>query len=292
MKLLKEVESERFSCCNLVDKVFIDTIEKILSKGSSDRDKEGVRPKWKDGKPAHTLYISQHVEEYNISEGEFPITSLRPIAWKSGIKEILWIYQDQSNDLDLLKDKYGITWWDDWDIGDRTIGARYGHTVARYNLIDNLLENLENNPMSRRHIINMWQEEEFKSEGLKPCAFMVELTVRGDYLDMSLTQRSNDYIVAGHINKIQYVALLMMLAKHIGLEPGKFLHKVQNLHIYDRHVTHASLLVNRQDDVEECGKPELVLDTDKTNFYDFTIDDFTMNNYDPLGKIKGMELAI
>ena len=134
-----------------------------------------------------------------------------------------------------------------------------------------LLEKLRLKPYSRRHIINMWQEKDFEKEGLKPCAFMIEVSVRGKFLDLSLTQRSNDYLMAGHINKIQYVALQMMIAQHVGLKPGKFLHKVQNLHM---------------------KQPKLILDTDKTNFYDFTIDDFKIKDYDPLDKMDRLELAI
>lgn len=104
---------------------------------------EKVRPKYVDGTPAYTMFVNQVFERYDLSKGELPIVTLRPTAWKSGIKEILWIYQDQSNDLDSLKDKYGITWWNEWDIGNRTIGQRYGATVKRYDLMNKLLDGLK-----------------------------------------------------------------------------------------------------------------------------------------------------
>ena len=84
---------------------------RILHEGSSTEG-EKVRPKYADGTPSHTLFINQVYESFDLSKGELPIVTLRQTAWKSGIKEILWIYQDQSNDLDLLRDKYAITWWD------------------------------------------------------------------------------------------------------------------------------------------------------------------------------------
>lgn len=288
MKFLQEVTVENK---NIVDFVYYNNIKKILDEGATDEE-HNVRPEYKDGTPAYTKFITQVVEQYDISKGEFPITNLRPIAWKSGIKEILWIYQDQSNDLELLKNKYGITWWDEWDIGNRSIGQRYGATVAKYDLMNNLLKNLEEKPYSRRHIINMWQEKDFQSPGLNPCAFMIEVSVRGKYLDLSLTQRSNDYLMAGHINKIQYVGLQLMLAKHVGLTPGKFLHKVQNLHIYDRHFNQAETLMSRYENYSNLSQAKLVLDTDKTNFYDFTIDDFKLENYNPLERVKSLEIAI
>ena len=164
-------------------------ITKILEEGTSTAGNK-IRPKYKDGTPAHTLFINQVVEKYDISKGEFPITSLRPIYIKKAIGEILWIYQDQSNNLDLLADKYGVTWWDSWDVGNRTIGQRYGATVAKYDLMNNLLHGLKTQPYTRRHIMNLYQYADFcQTAGLNPCAFMTVWTVRGKYLDMTLTQR-------------------------------------------------------------------------------------------------------
>lgn len=270
------------------DKIFLNNIKEIINNGYSTEDGK-VRPHYKDGTPAHTIFISQAYEKYDISKGEFPITTLRYIAWKSGIKEILWIYQDQSNDLQLLKDKYNIHWWDSWDVGDGTIGQRYGATVKKYDLMNKLLKNIKNNPYSRRHIISLWQEDDFKTSGLNPCAFMTEWTVRGQYLDMTLIQRSNDYLVAGHINKIQYVALMMMVAKATGYKPGVFAHHVQNLHIYDRHIKQANEIIDRN---PSDKNPRLVLDTDKTDFYSFTLDDFKLLNYEPVKPQLKFELAI
>jgi thymidylate synthase len=173
------------------DKYTIDNIIDILENGTLD---ENPRPKYKDGTPAHTLFITQVFEKYNLAEKEFPITTLRPIPVLSGIKEIQWIYQDQSNDLGLLEDKYGIMWWRDWEVGDtNTIGQRYGATIRKYDLMNKLLKGLVNDPFGRRHIISMWQEEDFKSEGLNPCAFQTIFSARKVedimYLDMTLVQR-------------------------------------------------------------------------------------------------------
>jgi len=264
---------------------------RILHEGSSTEG-EKVRPKYADGTPSHTLFINQIYESFDLSKGELPIVTLRQTAWKSGIKEILWIYQDQSNDLDLLRDKYGITWWDDWDIGNRTIGQRYGATVRRYRLMDNLLDGLINQPYGRRHIINLYQYQDFKeTAGLFPCAMETQWSVRDGYLDMTLIQRSSDLLVANAINKIQYVALQMMVARHVGLKPGMFCHYVNNAHIYDRHVDQIREMIAR-DHQEGHESVRLVLNPEKTNFYDFTIDDFTMENYNPVKPNFQFELAI
>lgn len=172
---------------------------KILHDGILTEDQK-VRPKYADGTPAHTMFVNQVFEKYDLSKGELPIVTLRQTAWKSGIKEILWIYQDQSNDLDLLRDKYGITWWDNWDVGDGTIGQRYGATVKRYDLMNQLLRGLTEQPYGRRHIINLYQYQDFDdSDGLYPCAMETQWSVRGEYLDMTLIQRSSDLLVANAV---------------------------------------------------------------------------------------------
>ena len=109
---------------------------------------------------------------------------------------------------------------------------------------------------------------------------------------MTLIQRSSDYLVAGHINKMQYVALMLMVARHCGYEVGNFSHLVQNLHIYDRHFDKAKILLERYENLpEKETKPILLLNTSKNNFYDFEVEDFELINYTPMGKLE-FELAI
>ena len=273
------------------DKYYIKNLNEILINGCYD---EKPRPKYKDGAPAYTKFITQVFEEYDISKGEFPITTLRNTAIKSGIKEIFWIYQMQSNKLDDLHN-LGIYWWDEFDIGDGTIGQRYGATVKRYNLMDNLLDGLINEPFSRRHAINLYQESDMReTDGLHPCAYETIWSIRKNeddeyYLDMTLIQRSNDYVMAGYINKIQYTALLMMVASHCNYKVGKFCHLTQNLHIYNRHFDAAGEILNR---VPIKKQPKIILKNNK-NFYDFIIDDFEILNLENIKKLNStLEIAI
>lgn len=272
------------------DKIFKDNLIDILENGTSTSGHK-IRPVYKDGVPAHTIYINQIVEKYDISKGEFPITSLRSIAWKSSIKEIFWIYQKASNDLTLLEKEFGINWWRDWEVNNsNTIGQRYGATVRKYDLMNRLLEGLKNEPYTRRHIIDLYQYADFnETPGLNPCAFLTVWSVRGDYLDVTLHQRSSDYCVAGHVNKIQYVAFMMMVARHVGLKPGVFMHVVDNLHIYDRHLEQAQELLSR---TPSNKQPKLILKEGKTNFYDFTIDDFELIDYEPVKPQLKFDLGI
>lgn len=272
------------------DSYYIKNLNKILYDGLWD---ENPRPKYKDGTSAYTKFITQVFEKYDISKGEFPITTLRNTAIKTGIKEILWIYQKQSNNLEDAHN-LGVKWWDDFDIGDKSIGFRYGVTIKRYNLIDNLLKSLKENPFGRRHIINMYQYTDLEeTKGIYPCAYETLWSVRkiddNFYLDMTLIQRSNDYIMAGYINKIQYVALQMMIASHIGYKVGIFSHLIQNLHVYDRHFDALHEILNRKPLNEQ---PKIKLKENK-NFYDFTIDDFIIENINKIKKIKSpLEIAI
>ncbi|MDR1568403.1 MAG: thymidylate synthase [Streptococcaceae bacterium] len=274
------------------DYLFKANITKILNEGVFS---EHARPRYKNGHIANSKYITGSFAEYDLAKGQFPITTLRPIPIKSAIKELLWIYQDESNDLSVLNDKYNVHYWNDWDIGDGTIGQRYGATVKNHQIIKNLLDGLEKNPWNRRNVINLWQYDDFnQSEGLLPCAFQTMFDVRrvdGEiYLDATLTQRSNDMLVAHHINAMQYVALQMMIAKHFGWQVGKFFYYINNLHIYDNQMEQAKILLERTPAEIE---PKLVLDLPNgTNFYKIKAEDFELVDYQPVKPQLKFDLAI
>lgn len=272
------------------DQYFKENLNYILNWGYVD---ENPRPQYRDGTPAHTYYITQIFEKYDISAGEFPITTLKNTAIKTGIQEILWIYQDQSNSLTDAHRRQ-IAWWTPWQVGDHTIGTRYGYTVNKWNLIDNLLNGLINNPFGRRHIMNLYQEADLQEgDGLYPCAYETEWAVRKVngvyYLDCFLNQRSNDYLMAGYINKIQYVALQMMIAEHCGYRVGKFAHYINNLHIYDRHLNGANEVLYKEPLNQQ---PKIELKCNK-NFYDFNVDDFKIHGKKNITDIESeLEIAI
>lgn len=287
------------------DRYMFMAIGEILNEGYMD---ENPRPHYADGTPAHTLSINHTFRSYDLSKGVFPICTLRPQAWKTGIKEIFTIYQKPTNNLAEMRER-GVTWWDEWDIGDGTIGQRYGATVSRYDLINNLIKDLQEDPYGRRKIVSLWQEADLReTPGLPPCAFLTIWNVRGEYLDMMLVQRSGDMLTAsgpGGINEIQYAALLMMIARHTGYKPGVFSHVVANEQIYDRHMEAANIMLSRYVEKHEEIKqgvfiptedissyPTLVLNPEATNFYEMTIDDFTMENYEPMKPQLSLELGI
>ena len=280
----------------------VNDITKTLKFGCLDHN---PRPTYADGSPAHTYFLNHVVRSYNLSK-EFPICTLRPIAWKSAIKEILWIYQDGSNDLNMLRDKYHIHYWDQWESVDMpgTIGQRYGATVRKYDSMRRLIHGIREDPYGRRHIISLWQEEDFKeSDGLLPCAFLTIWNVRDKYLDMMLIQRSGDMIAAsgaGGINEVQYAALQIMVAHTTGYFPGKFTHVIANEQIYDRHIDVAKELVSRLHSVKsssghytyQIDQVKYHFEPSSHDFYDYQFDNFQLIIYNPQKPQLYFELGI
>lgn len=285
---------------NKADKIFKENIREIMENGVFS---EKARPKYKDGTEAYSKYITQVCNKYDLTKGEFPITTLRRIAIKKAINELFWIYRDQTNSLNILEEKYDVQYWKDWEVegvkannGDeRSIGERYGAVVKKHNIIDKILKQLEENPWNRRNIISLWDYESFeKTGGLLPCAYNVMFDVRKVddvmYLDCTLTQRSNDMLVAHHINAMQYVALQMMIACHFGWEVGTFCYFINNLHIYNKHFEQAEELLSRKGSDKQA---KLILKAEKgTNFYDIKPEDFELVDYEPEGPQLKFELAI
>lgn len=269
------------------DYYFKKHIELILKEGIYDID---PRPVWHDGTPAHTLFITQTMETYDLSKGEYPLTTVKPTAWKSSINEIFVIYQEQSSSLEAFH-KHNVMWWDEFESKDvpGTIGNRYGYVVNKYKLIDKLIKDIKENPYGRRHNMNLNQYIDLESsDGLHSCAFETLWSIRGEYLDCTLIQRSNDVCCAYDINNVQYTCLLMMVAKATGYKPGKFTRFVQNMHIYDRHIEIANEYLNRE---SNSANARIIFEPKSTNFYDFTIDDFRVEEYTPHKRLK-TELAI
>lgn len=301
------------------DEYLVSDINNILENGYLDVD---PRPKYEDGTPAHTISVNHVMRKYDISKGEFPICTLRQQAWKTGIREIFTIYQHPTNVLSEMKE-YGVTWWDPWDIGDGTIGQRYGATVKRYDLMKRLIDDIRKDPYGRRKVVSLWQEADLReTPGLAPCAFLTMWNVRGDYLDMSLIQRSGDMLTAsggGGINEIQYAALLMMVANTVEKKPGVFTHFVANEQIYDRHMENAKEMLRRAKEAKEASRKkesscasgtENSSEQDKTSEYispqpmlilnrqpgcpfeDYVIGDFEMRDYVPMKPQLKFELGI
>lgn len=282
---------------NKADILFKQNLESILQNGVLDVN---PRPKYKDGTPAHTKYITQVFEAYDLTDAtQFPCQTYRSTAVKTGIKEIFWIYQRGSNSL-IEAREMGVNWWDSWNIGDDTIGTCYGYTVRKHDLMNKLLDGLKQNPFGRRHIINLFQDGDLQQKhALDPCCYETIWSVRQIegimYLDMTLMQRSSDYLVANFVNKTQYIALQMMVASHCGYRVGKFCHFVQNVHIYDRHESAMKEVLAREPLSKQGIQPHFYIrpESQGKNFYEYTLDDFVFVDFSKVPKIESsLELAI
>jgi len=298
---------------NKADKYFLDTLEEITKKGTWDKN---PRPKWKDGSEANSLFITQKFFKYDIAKGDFPIITLRPTALKGAFYDIEAIYINQTNIIEEMHPSIR-NWWIDFSFekdGHHSIGQTYGAIIKKYGLVDKLLKGLEENPFGRRHIIDMFQysEQVVKPLSLPACAYNTMWTVRDEewrvydgestsftsgildfsknpcftpsvtrYIDLTLIQRSMDYLTVASINPAQYVMLGMMVCNHLTFRTGvkhqlgDFSHFVQNVHIYNKHLDAAKYLLEEAQTVDE--QPTLALNCEPKDFYDHTIEDFDFN---------------
>ena len=314
------------------DALFAKNCMDIIYNGISD---EGfnVRPKWEDGVPAHTKKILYAVDRYDLAKDSIPVMTMRRTAFKSCIDEILWIYQKKSNKISELNSHI----WDSWDVGDGTIGKAYGYQIGKKSQykdsdgsivmrdqIDQVIWDLKNNPASRSILTNTYCHDDLYAMGLRPCAYMMTFNVTKDPDDGSfvlngmLNQRSQDTLTANNWNTVQYAVLLQMLAQVCNMKPGKFVHVIADMHIYDRHIPivktmidkYAEMVVNSDErfksmidsyDTREYNRTELIIrescmnpkfydlphpnpkfwiNPDIHNFYDFTVNDFKLIDYE------------
>ncbi|GMQ58489.1 thymidylate synthase [Vallitalea sediminicola] len=275
---------------NRADKIFIDMCRDIIDNGYSSEGQE-VRPRWKDGTSAHTIKKFGVVNRYNLAE-EFPILTLRPTYLKSAIDEILWIWQRKSNNIKDLKSKI----WDSWADETGSIGKAYGYQLGvkhkysegEFDQVDRVLYDLKHNPSSRRIMTNIYNHKDLHEMNLYPCAYSVTFNVTGNKLNAILNQRSNDILVANNWNVVQYAALVHMFARVSGLEVGELVHVIADAHIYDRHIPLVEELITRK----SYEAPKLIINPEIKNFYDFTVNDFVLENYQKGEQIKGIPVAV
>lgn len=259
------------------DKVFIETCKDILNNGIYDTDRV-VRPRWDDGTPAHTVKKFGVVNRYDLSK-EFPMLTLRKTFLKSAVDELLWIWQKKSNNIHDL----GSHVWDSWADENGSIGKAYGYQLSvkhhypegDMDQVDKVLYDLKHNPASRRIMTNIYNHADLSEMALYPCAYSMTFNVTGNKLNAILNQRSQDMLAANIWNVAQYSALVCMIAQVTGFEPGEFVHVIADAHIYDRHIPIIEELIKK----EPYDAPTVTLDKSVTDFYDFTKDSFTVENY-------------
>ena len=260
------------------DEVFIQNCKDILENGVWDTDRE-VRPRWADdNSPAHTVKKFCIVNRYNLKE-EFPILTVRRQFFKSAVDELLWIWQKKSNNVHDL----GSHVWDAWADETGSIGKAYGYQLGvkhhypegDMDQVDKVIWDLKHNPASRRILTNIYTFADLSEMALYPCAYSMTFNVSGNTLNGILNQRSQDMLTANGWNVMQYAALLMMMAQTAGLVPGELVHVIADCHIYDRHVPAIERIIQNA----PLPAPKVTLDPAVNDFYAFTKNSFTVENY-------------
>ena len=272
------------------DVLFVNMCQDILDNGFSSEGQE-VRPRWEDGAPAHTIKRFGVVNRYDLQE-EFPALTLRPTAIKTAVDEMLWIWQKKSNNIKDLRGKI----WDSWADENGSIGKAYGYQLGvKYKFphgemdqVDNVLWQLKNTPYSRRIMTNIYNFADLTEMGLEPCAYSMTFNVTGNKLNAILNQRSQDILAANNWNVVQYAVLVHMLAQVSDLEPGELVHVIADAHIYDRHVDIIKELIARP----QYPAPKFSLNPEIKNFYDFTIDDIKIEDYQKNPQILDIPVAV
>lgn len=300
------------------DKIFINMCQNILENGTSTEG-EKVRPHWPDGTPAYTIKQFGVMNRYDLRK-EFPILTLRRTALKSATDEILWIWQQKSNNIGDLHSHI----WDEWADENGSIGKAYGYQIAskyahhkrkeedlsaypsaeirvvngtEYTFLDQMdavLYDLKNNPFSRRIMTNIYNHSELCEMNLYPCAYSMTFNVTQrpgeDKLTLNavLNQRSQDVLAANNWNVVQYAVLLHMIAQSCDMLPGELVHMIADAHIYDRHADLVRELISR----EPFPAPKFWLNPDVHDFYAFTREDVKVENYLTGPQIENIPIAI
>lgn len=275
---------------SIADDLFINMCKDIIDNGYSTEG-EKVRPKWEDGTYAYTIKRFGVVNRYDLSK-EFPAITLRKTYVKSAIDELLWIWQKKSNNVHDLKSHI----WDSWADENGSIGKAYGYQLGvkhKYkegmmDQVDRLIYDLKNNPYSRRMLTNIYVHQDLSEMNLYPCAYSMTFNVTGDRLNAILNQRSQDVLAANNWNVVQYAVLVHMLAQVTGFKPGELVHVIADAHIYDRHIPIVKELITRP----THPAPKFYMNPDVKDFYDFTLDDFRIEDYETGPQIKNIPIAI
>lgn len=278
------------------DTLFIKMCQDIIDNGYSTEG-EKVRPHWEDGSSAYTIKQFGVVNRYDLSK-EFPALTLRKTYVKSAVDELLWIWQKKSNNVRELKSHI----WDAWADEDGSIGKAYGYQLGvkhqykegMMDQVDRVIYDLKHNPYSRRIMTNIYVHQDLHEMNLYPCAYSVTFNVTKEKdcdkltLNAVLNQRSQDILTANNWNVVQYAVLVHMMAQVCDMKPGILLHVIADAHIYDRHIPIVKELIKRP----VYDAPVFKLNPEITDFYDFTVDDITIENYQAGEQIKNIPVAV
>lgn len=247
-------------------KQYHDLLQYILDNGKQKSDRTGTG----------TLSTFGYQMRFDLSEG-FPLVTTKKIHLKSVIHELLWFLSGDTN-VKYLQEN-GVKIWDEWADSEGFLGPVYGKQWRSFEGVDQInwiVENLKNDPHSRRHIVSAWNAKDLPKMALAPCHCLFQFYVGGDNkLSLQLYQRSADAFLGVPFNIASYSLLLTMMAQVVGLEVGEYIHSFGDLHLYSDHIDKAKLQLTR----EPYPLPILKLNSSITEIDQFKYDDFKIENY-------------
>ncbi|MGI9438716.1 MAG: thymidylate synthase [Parvibaculales bacterium] len=249
---------------------YLDLLERVLHNGVERDDRTGTG----------TLSVFGHQMRFNLGQG-FPVLTTKKLHLKSIIHELLWFLTGDTN-IAYLKQN-GVSIWDEWADENGDLGPVYGKqwrswettSGGHIDQIVQLVEQLKNNPDSRRHIVTAWNPSDVDNMALPPCHCMFQFYVAKGKLSCQLYQRSADIFLGVPFNIASYALLTQMLAQVCDLEAGDFVHTLGDAHLYLNHIEQARTQLQRR----PSTLPTLKINPDKKDIFDFVFDDFELVDY-------------
>lgn len=260
-------------------KQYHDLLQHILDNGTQKGDRTGTG----------TISVFGHQIRFDLAKG-FPVVTTKKLHLRSIIHELLWFLQGDTNIKYLKENKVRI--WDEWADENGDLGPVYGHQWRSWpdgnggtiDQITKLVDQIKNNPNSRRHIVSAWNVADVDNMALPPCHTLFQFYVADGKLSCQLYQRSADTFLGVPFNIASYALLTMMLAQVCNLEPGDFVHTFGDAHIYNNHMEQTNLLLSR--DIRPL--PTLKINPEINDIFSFKYEDFELLNYDPHPGIKAV----
>ena len=258
-------------------KQYQDLLRRILDEGVVKNDRTGTG----------TKSVFGHQMRFDLSQG-FPLVTTKKLHLKSIIYELLWFLRGDTN-VKYLHD-HGVSIWDEWADEQGDLGHIYGYQWRSWpdyqgghiDQIREVVDQIQQNPDSRRLIVSAWNVADLRKMNLPPCHLLFQFYVADGRLSLQLYQRSADTFLGVPFNIASYALLLTMVAQVCGLQPGEFVHTTGDTHLYLNHLDQARLQLSR----EPRPLPRLVVNPDVKNLFDFRFEDFAIENYAPWPHIK------
>lgn len=256
---------------------YLDLLQHILTQGVQKTDRTGTG----------TRSVFGYQMRFNLADG-FPLLTTKKLHLKSIIHELLWFLRGDTNVAYLQEN--GVRIWNEWADPDGSLGHIYGYqwrSWPRYDggfvdQISQAVNDIKNNPDSRRIIVSAWNVADLDNMNLPPCHAFFQFYVAEGKLSLQLYQRSADTFLGVPFNIASYALLTMMMAQVTGLQPGEFIHTLGDAHIYNNHIDQVNLQLTRT----LRPLPRMVINPDVKSIFDFKYSDFTLQDYDPYPHIK------